>query len=518
MTKIANAWANKRGADVAMLQQTEALRIEAMFSLADCERDLFMELAADSFIYHPRCFPVLAAALADAASAGLGREGMAQARAVAINRCRGHFEQVPSAHEVIVHGQHCCFKLPVPKFRCLQAGCLPADREFEAGPLHLSCWASSPSALVDPTRSGPIHGQGLTRWFTQSMLADLERLTNMAGASITAFCAYQDAKVADVAAYEAVLRTGGPASPSPHEHHPLNHKLVGEAYFALMRARALNEEARRAEVGFNIGIFRHCPACSSWLLDDGLKNFADYVCLCSDGSVTFSESANTARAGRASGVPSQIRHFFGRANDLCLESEGAGGGGGRAGGGGDGGGEAAEGGAGQVDPERAAFAAVHNNITCCRPGEGKVNSPTGHSFGVCLGCCSHNMPAVGTLVNMRSPERFSHHQAIFETGIVANPSDKIRLFSLDYSCLFGPSIMDVFLDGRWIGAVGRDEVRFVVDWLHAKGHKAVCRFKNGALYIEGTGRVIGAQMEQLWSWVSRGRLLFPAMSELLRPT
>ena len=42
-------------------------------------------------------------------------------------------------------------------------------------------------------------------------------------------------------------------------------------------------------------------------------------------------------------------------------------------------------------------------------------------------------------------------------------------------------------------------LEWVIDWMHAKGHKADCEENYSGLFREGTGRRIGQQVEQLWA-------------------
>ena len=483
------AWRAQRPAQAQDLRAVEGLRVQHLLAEADSERQRVLDLAADSFMFHPCVFPEVVAAQVEAAR--LPPAERAAFVAAAVDSLRHRIAQVPSKHEVVYQGAHCSFTLPVPMLRCTDPHC--PDPLHEARPCHLLCWPSSPSSIVDVSQPGPsgVSPQGHSRWISFDLLNDFARLNNGGGLSICAYCAYLEAKGADIAAYAAIFGTS-------HEQHVLGHKQMGEAYWSYMRAASVNKAYLRKDVPFNIGVMRDCPACSTWLESDGSRNYSENVWICLDGSVTFKETEGTAKAGREAGLDGEIRDFFSAANDLH-RAHLAGGGARNA--------DAEEREAGPQQRALAAaeqaFAGEHNPIGCCRPGAGaKPVDPGAPSFGVVAACCGHNFAAHGQGVNTRGPEAFNHHTSIYESAVVTNEDDKIERVSLDYSCLISGHLYNVFMDNKWTGAACREDIILVVDWLHARGHKPICRFKNGAMYISGTGRIIGAQMEQLWSWVS----------------
>ena len=103
---------------------------------------------------------------------------------------------------------------------------------------------------------------------------------------------------------------------------------------------------------------------------------------------------------------------------------------------------------------------------------------------------------------MRGPENWDMYTAMLYHVVVQNSIDRIQTVYLDFGCLYKRHFVNFFgapAYFAWASIIGI--VNFFVDWLHAKGHRPWCRFANGAMYVPGTGRRIGAQCEELWSKV-----------------
>jgi hypothetical protein len=140
------------------------------------------------------------------------------------------------------------------------------------------------------------------------------------------------------------------------------------------------------------------------------------------------------------------------------------------------------------------------NLRCCIP---KALPAAGQHAATGMGAavCAHNCPAVGCAVNMRQPENFGVFGAVMMA--VLEGKDSIRVNYFDSSCAFNKYFLDLVKTQGMHTSDGWDaaDIKFMIDWMHMKGHIPSCRYVNGAMYIINTGRRIGAQCEQLWSWV-----------------
>eukprot|EP00983_Pelagomonas_calceolata_P120249 1160687-Pelagomonas_calceolata.AAC.2 len=75
----------------------------------------------------------------------------------------------------------------------------------------------------------------------------------------------------------------------------------------------------------------------------------------------------------------------------------------------------------------------------------------------------------------------------------------------------------------WAGAkkedLGEDvpnsakDVRIMVNWLHASSHDLSCQILNSGRFMDGTGWVVGEQIEQLWSLLKDAAGLMRCMTK-----
>lgn len=121
------------------------------------------------------------------------------------------------------------------------------------------------------------------------------------------------------------------------------------------------------------------------------------------------------------------------------------------------------------------------------------------SMGFCGAVCMHGEPLL--FINMKSREHWGMYNRLLRALVLMNRADKIRVAYIDFSCLYQVHFFNEF--GVELEELGLDATsfKFFVDWLHMRGHVAACRYSNGAMYNEGTGRRIGVGAETLWSKV-----------------
>jgi len=156
---------------------------------------------------------------------------------------------------------------------------------------------------------------------------------------------------------------------------------------------------------------------------------------------------------------------------------------------------------------------LHNPLHCSRellsPQQAAASAVAGApSVGIVGTVCGHGQPLLEGFLNMKAPENWSMYDRLLRRMLFDNRVDRIEVVYIDFSCLYMVHFYDEFgaelkeLASQMCGdGVSARCIDFYVDWLHMQGHIASCRYSNGAMYNEGTGRRIGVGAETLWSKV-----------------
>ena len=114
-----------------------------------------------------------------------------------------------------------------------------------------------------------------------------------------------------------------------------------------------------------------------------------------------------------------------------------------------------------------------------------------------VGCvCKHVIPLVGAFASLdNTHECYLFYDVILDAIIAVRPD--VTFVYLDFGCRFGRHYR--LRDDARLTAAIRARVRFLVPWMHSQGHVIQCRLKDGGMYAEGAGYVVGEQTEQLWA-------------------
>ena len=452
---------------------------------------------------------------------------------------------------VIVHSEFYAFKMDVPTCHCIKC-----DLKFTANSHHVLCWPSGPSCIIP---RGDPHGN-VTRWFKYSILDEYEGLRYGGALSMEAYASRLEARQKimmngsyDIVNVDSRVLQNAFVSYMRASHGIINSNLTllntGESQrfgidgfildcpshgtlFSIQKtppargtapgdADTSMEEGDVSLPGAGADLTRIDPLFSEPLSFSQTASPADLLAvakklypspnieLVTDACNGLNELAGTARAKRAANHEGQVGHYFKDANrEERAEFEAA-----RkalASGGATGSGSASAPGARSQSSRRggnslgdealADFEDEHNDLRCAIPDIEKCSS--GHAKGMALAVCDCGFPFRGSAMSLPRGEWFGVFDKMLFHIILKNKIEKISPVVLDYGCIFRSHFYDKF-EGVEIclGGCIRD-IEFIVDVLHAKGHIPSCRFMNGALYISGTGRIIGVQCERAWSRVS----------------
>ncbi|PNH11695.1 hypothetical protein TSOC_001461, partial [Tetrabaena socialis] len=153
----------------------------------------------------------------------------------------------------------------------------------------------------------------------------------------------------------------------------------------------------------------------------------------------------------------------------------------------------------ESDPWDSDPCACQSSLHCARPDASSASGPC-DIHGVCGAVCMHTIPLHGLFCDMRTPEQFAYY-----------------LFMLDHLVQQRPDVQDVYIDfgcrirstwERYVAAhpqlPAEAKLRIMVNWMHGSGHDVACQLTNCGRYMEGAGRGIGEQIEQLWSMTKVG--------------
>lgn len=132
--------------------------------------------------------------------------------------------------------------------------------------------------------------------------------------------------------------------------------------------------------------------------------------------------------------------------------------------------------------------------------------------GMVGAACTHDFPACGLFIDMRTPESFRYFLALVHWLAEVRPD--VADIYIDVGCRLRPTLE------RFIAMLPDDErtrvlanVRLVVDWLHMEDHGELCRITNGGKFLELAARRIGISAEHCWSFTkvcARSTMRLPA--------
>ena len=442
---------------------------------------------------------------------------------------------------VIYLGRNIEFLLPLKQFRCSRC-----KLAFLPEALDVNAFPSSPASVRE---NGAV--VGYTRFFSLGVLKDFATLNDGGGLSLMAYAAHLEEKLRSLSELRAVhLKSLGQDDPRAgefYEPHPVDPRTFANAYFASRRTLAAISNEKEMGMNCFAGVF-NCPSCTTTVSPDGKLNPSEIVTVIVDASVTPSSNPKAAMAAHAAQLKPTVRKYFrceaeasgaissssvlppteSQARPAAVTGPGAGAAGRGPGPGafapavgsvstaaaastGNGGGGLEEGdgdmhGVG-VGPHRNpivddSLRSHHNPLTCDDPRHSSVPEGT-HAKGVVGAVCSCGKPVLGSYESINTHENYGCYDRQLKHLVLTNPIDTIRKVGLDYGCLYKVHFVNFFgEDLPYATYVRADEVLFLVDWLHAKGHKAICRFQNGAFYIVNTGRRTGVDMERLFAKVN----------------
>ena len=544
------AWNRRRPDDIFMLRLVEAQLSDRSHRLAEAEKEMLLRSLAVSPCRHKCCLPeLMMRGRSEAALPALLEElttPTAGGSAV-ITMMLGRNTKV------LYRGEHTTCVVSLPYFECSRCG----ETELLPPPLSCCCWPSSPATV----REGGDR-LGYTSWFALPVLDKFERLTNAGGLSAEAYVADLDASHRRAQEREithlGLDQLGDPVDPDLLLQflHPLKPAIFLQAYFSYLRAKTLLHLELQTDASVGVGVMRNCPSCASVQEEEGGPvDISPISTMILDATKTLSSFASAASAARAAGLQPVIGYYFGEANrdaEEYLEGKGgalaeaeaaveaarraraldegpaagdhpeeggpaagpagelpsgprqgaAGGPGGRKaqamGGLSDDGGAGAE--TGPPGPHDGFDLEEHHNHLHCHHPASRRQAPSAPGVGVAGGVCPCGGPGVGVFVNMGQPETHAHYDIIMRQ-VNKDTNNRIGTVYLDYACMYKIHFCDRM--GKWMETIGTlEDVRFLVDWLHAKGHRPICRYANGAFFIQLTGRRVGVCLETFWGKVS----------------
>lgn len=496
----AKNWSERRDRDVQHLAAMTTHRDVSSAVAADSEYDVARERVQNSWRSHSCCAPkyVLADEIKDPVSrnaayaaadhlfTGTSTPPSADGASAAPQpQIKTAYSTTPTRSVVYV-GRLTSRVLPIPQFHC--SAC---NKTWIPEAISCHCWPSAPCGIKpDGARAG------YTRWFLLDVLDDFMSLHNIGGLSVMAYAAFLEnahrASAACASYFNKLgFRVAGDVDAAT-EVHSLDDKLLMNAHSSYQNTLPFLKNETTMGIIFNVGIFRRCLTCSCTVdhhHSPGLVGRAaePVVDACSDASLSLDASltmrtnesaAPAAHAAEAQSAEGQSAHhaFIGDASR---------------------------------DANAGKFKVVpsdDDNNSCehlrCSRQETRQAAPGTAAVGIAGGVCAHGVPAEGTFINMRNPENWSMYTAILNYAIAKNPFDIFKTVYLDFGCMYKNAFYKAFNDPlAFVRGISASTIRFFVDWLHAKGHRPWCRFNNGAMYVAGTGRRIGAQCEELWAKV-----------------
>jgi hypothetical protein len=157
-----------------------------------------------------------------------------------------------------------------------------------------------------------------------------------------------------------------------------------------------------------------------------------------------------------------------------------------------------------VGPESQATCST--DVRCARPVVPRT--PAGVDVcGVVGTVCHHVVPVRGGFIDLYTYESFSYYLLILESVLPLLPH--VGDVYVDFGCKLGPS-WRVYIaglaqpPGRLAGDPDlakrlMEDVRLLVNWMHAEGHTLQCQLNHSGRHTEGAGRQNSEGAEQLWA-------------------
>lgn len=144
------------------------------------------------------------------------------------------------------------------------------------------------------------------------------------------------------------------------------------------------------------------------------------------------------------------------------------------------------------DDERPATCRA--SLSCARP-DAKSAKGVLDLYGIVGGTCPHTSPLSGTFMDMRTPEQFSYY--LIMLAWLASVTPQLQDVYIDFGCRLSKTWAR-FVQ-RFPGIPGAEQLRIMVNWMHAQGHEEACEVVNSARHHLLAARRVGENAEQLWS-------------------
>ena len=428
------------------------------------------------------------------------------------------------SHDVVYVGSNVACVLTL-----LEHKCSLCKAEFRPGPFDVAAFPSSPSTEREDGAT-----RGYTYYFATEVLRAYWELHDRGGLSAAAFAASHEAMLDRRSSLGAThlhprgLRSGStPGAANPSYFRVPDRQFI-EAAYAFRRVEVATTQEEGMGVNCFVGSLASCPSCATTVEEtSGRLDRSTKCAIVADASVTPSSNPNLARVAHATDLVSTVGLFFNPSSDplvgapLLSSSTQAGAGAAMASlapaagptsaaaAGAARGVGREEGGTGRgsghgVDPgiHHNPVRDHHNTLRCDDPNPELEACEGSHATGIVGSVCTCGFPLRRGFWSINRAERYAHYDRMFLKLVLRNEFDEIKAIYLDYGCLYRVHFINFFgtlpVHDTHLRA---DEIQFLVDWLHARGHKAFCRYSNGAYYIVNTGRRVGINMETLFSKV-----------------
>ena len=517
-------WTARRPVHAKALRAVADSRVISLGRAAEAEKKAVLLKVEHACLFHECCSErQLEADLIEDADA---RERAYAELHADLTKKGGTISKTEKTLKVVWCGMRTSFLLDVPEFLC--SAC---DQMFVPIAIHAHAFQSSPVTISEKD-------EGYTRWVDLARVDHIALCRSMGDMSMLSCAAIMEAEYRESAA--AVARVHGGVS---DDVFAVDDRLLGNVFFERERANFPNTAVGERGLSWALGVAKRCATCATVKLPSGADDPSLLLSVSLDACVKTSSNPNAAKAAHAAGLPGHIHSFIFEAGEAVRKRVSAARGGDATGGPSDestgglpeggrqlpramaggpstsrlaGGGVPSTSGQAASGGGRAAFGRpppkFHNHLHCSRakltPQQVAAAAvPGAPSTGLVGGVCAHDQP-LGFL-NMKSAENWGMYNSLLRRLIIDNRVDSIRVVNIDFSCLYQVQFFDVFgeeLKALGLLACGPDgaplpRIKFFVDWLHMQGHVASCRYSNGAMYNDGTGRRVGVGAEVLWAKV-----------------
>ncbi|KAF5829013.1 hypothetical protein DUNSADRAFT_16713 [Dunaliella salina] len=154
----------------------------------------------------------------------------------------------------------------------------------------------------------------------------------------------------------------------------------------------------------------------------------------------------------------------------------------------------------------------HSQLRCARQ-ESKVSQM--YDINGLLGCtCAHGFAIPNYFCNLPRAEKYTFYMVLLKYMVQECPS--LKNVYIDFGCRLSKTWERHLQDlGENVPATA-NAVRIMMNWLHASSHDLSCQILNNGRFMEGTGWVVGEQIEQLWSLLKDAAGLMRCMTKQSR--